>query len=201
MCAIAAPALAASIAASAIAAGVIGTRSDLPVVSPAPVTAQVMKTSQFTARLSASPAVRGNAIRPPDAASSVAVSTTSPLRLDGRSALVTGCGSEAGIGFACAQLLAELGARVTITSTTDRIEARAAELRAAGADGARARRRPHRPRAGARAGRRRRGARTARSTCSSTTPGLAQTGVEIDGRALRRAARARRSGTTSSSTC
>ena len=53
ICAIAAPALAASIASSAIAAGVIGTRSDLPVVSPAPVTAQVMKTSQFTARLSA----------------------------------------------------------------------------------------------------------------------------------------------------
>ena len=47
----AAPAFAASMAASAIAAGVIGTRSDFPVVSPAPVTAQVMKTSQFTARL------------------------------------------------------------------------------------------------------------------------------------------------------
>jgi 3-oxoacyl-[acyl-carrier protein] reductase len=61
------------------------------------------------------------------------VSTASPLRLDGRSALVTGCGSEAGIGFACAQLLAELGAQVTITSTTDRIEARAAELAAGGA--------------------------------------------------------------------
>jgi NAD(P)-dependent dehydrogenase (short-subunit alcohol dehydrogenase family) len=56
-----------------------------------------------------------------------------PFRLDGRSALVTGCGSEAGIGFACAELLARLGARVTITSTTDRIEARAGELRAAGA--------------------------------------------------------------------
>ena len=52
MCAMAAPALAASIASSAIAAGVTGTRSDFPVVSPAPVTAQVMKTSQFTARLS-----------------------------------------------------------------------------------------------------------------------------------------------------
>jgi 3-oxoacyl-[acyl-carrier protein] reductase len=61
------------------------------------------------------------------------VSTSSPLRLDNRSALVTGCGSEAGIGFACAELLAELGARVTITSTTDRIETRAGELRAAGA--------------------------------------------------------------------
>jgi 3-oxoacyl-[acyl-carrier protein] reductase len=61
------------------------------------------------------------------------VSNPSPLRLDGRSALVTGCGSEAGIGFACAALLARLGASVTITSTTDRIQARAAELRAAGA--------------------------------------------------------------------
>ncbi len=61
------------------------------------------------------------------------MSSSPPLRLDGRSALVTGCGSEAGIGFACAQLLAELGAKVTITSTTARIETRAAELRAAGA--------------------------------------------------------------------
>ena len=58
------------------------------------------------------------------------MSNSSPLRLDGRSALVTGCGSEAGIGFACAELLARLGASVTITSTTDRIEQRAAELRA-----------------------------------------------------------------------
>jgi 3-oxoacyl-[acyl-carrier protein] reductase len=63
----------------------------------------------------------------------VPVSTAGPLRLDDRSALITGCGSEAGIGFACAELLAQLGARVTITSTTERIEARAAELRAAGA--------------------------------------------------------------------
>ena len=61
------------------------------------------------------------------------VNDSTPLRLDGRCALVTGCGSEAGIGFACAGLLGRLGARVTITSTTDRIEARAAELRAAGA--------------------------------------------------------------------
>jgi 3-oxoacyl-[acyl-carrier protein] reductase len=61
------------------------------------------------------------------------VPVSTPFRLDGRSALVTGCGSEAGIGFACAELLARLGARVTVTSTTDRIEARAGELRAAGA--------------------------------------------------------------------
>jgi 3-oxoacyl-[acyl-carrier protein] reductase len=61
------------------------------------------------------------------------VTNSTPLRLEGRSALVTGCGSEAGIGFACAELLARLGARVTITSTTGRIETRAAELHAGGA--------------------------------------------------------------------
>ncbi len=48
MCTIAAPARAASTADSAICAGVTGTCGLLPVVSPAPVTAQVMKTSQFT---------------------------------------------------------------------------------------------------------------------------------------------------------
>src|SRR4029077_7267130 len=48
MCATAAPARAASMAASAICSGVTGTSSLRPTVSPAPVTAQVMKTSQFT---------------------------------------------------------------------------------------------------------------------------------------------------------
>jgi 3-oxoacyl-[acyl-carrier protein] reductase len=57
-----------------------------------------------------------------------------PFDLAGRTALLTGCGSEAGIGFASARLLARLGARVAITATTDRIEARAGELRAEGAD-------------------------------------------------------------------
>jgi 3-oxoacyl-[acyl-carrier protein] reductase len=57
-----------------------------------------------------------------------------PFDLAGRAALVTGCGSEAGIGFACARLLARLGARVAITSTTERVEERAAELRAKGAE-------------------------------------------------------------------
>jgi 3-oxoacyl-[acyl-carrier protein] reductase len=56
-----------------------------------------------------------------------------PFDFSGRSALVTGCGSEAGIGFAAARLLAQLGARVAVTSTTDRIEQRAGELRADGA--------------------------------------------------------------------
>ena len=44
---IAAPARAASIPASAICAGVTGTLSDRPVVSPAPVNAQVMKASRL----------------------------------------------------------------------------------------------------------------------------------------------------------
>src|SRR5947208_5148827 len=48
MCATAAPARAASIAASATCSGVTGTCSLRPAVSPAPVTAQVTKTSQFT---------------------------------------------------------------------------------------------------------------------------------------------------------
>jgi 3-oxoacyl-[acyl-carrier protein] reductase len=57
-----------------------------------------------------------------------------PFDFSGHAALVTGCGSEAGIGFACARLLARLGARVAITSTTERTEERAEELRAEGAE-------------------------------------------------------------------
>ena len=77
-----------------------------------------------------------------------------------RRALVTGAGSADGIGFATARLLAARGAEVAITSTTERIHERAAELGARGvvADltvvggrGARSWRRP------------------GRSTCSSTT--------------------------------
>ena len=57
-----------------------------------------------------------------------------PFGFAGRVALVTGCGSERGIGFASARLLARLGASVAITSTTsERLEARAKALRAAGA--------------------------------------------------------------------
>jgi 3-oxoacyl-[acyl-carrier protein] reductase len=57
-----------------------------------------------------------------------------PFDFSGRVALVTGCGSESGIGFACARLLAGLGAGVAVTATTERIEQRAQELRAAGAE-------------------------------------------------------------------
>ena len=52
----------------------------------------------------------------------------SAFSLEGRTALVTGCGSPDGIGFATARLLAAQGARIAITATTERIHERAAEL-------------------------------------------------------------------------
>ena len=42
-----------------------------------------------------------------------------PCDLTGDVAVISGCGSEAGIGFACAGILAQLGARVALTATTD----------------------------------------------------------------------------------
>ena len=54
--------------------------------------------------------------------------------LTGRTALVTGAGSPDGIGFATARILGSLGARVVITSTTNRIDERAAEMTALGID-------------------------------------------------------------------
>lgn len=54
--------------------------------------------------------------------------------LAGQGALVTGAGSEEGIGFACARLLGEAGARVVVTSTTSRIERRVTQLRDQGVD-------------------------------------------------------------------
>lgn len=56
--------------------------------------------------------------------------------LSGRVALVTGAGSADGIGFACARMLASLGAAVAVTATSERVHERAAELRAGGAAGA-----------------------------------------------------------------
>jgi 3-oxoacyl-[acyl-carrier protein] reductase len=53
-------------------------------------------------------------------------------RFNNRVALITGTGSEKGIGFATADILAKCGARVAITSTTDRIYERANELEGEG---------------------------------------------------------------------
>jgi 3-oxoacyl-[acyl-carrier protein] reductase len=58
----------------------------------------------------------------------------STLDLRGRTALISGAGSENGIGFVTARALGELGARVAITSTTDRIHQRVAELQRDGID-------------------------------------------------------------------
>lgn len=48
--------------------------------------------------------------------------------------LVTGAGSETGIGFCTARLLAQLEGKIALVSTTDRIHRRAEELRALGAE-------------------------------------------------------------------
>src|SRR5437899_10720907 len=55
-----------------------------------------------------------------------------PLPLNKQMAVITGAGSAEGIGFAVARRLRAAGVRVVITSTTDRIHARARELQAGG---------------------------------------------------------------------
>ncbi len=59
-----------------------------------------------------------------------------PFDLAGRVAVVTGAGSPTGIGMASARLLADMGSAVLVTSTTDRVQERAGELRSAGGDAA-----------------------------------------------------------------
>ncbi|MEO6943116.1 MAG: SDR family NAD(P)-dependent oxidoreductase [Lacisediminihabitans sp.] len=56
------------------------------------------------------------------------------LSLAGRTALISGAGSATGIGIAAARALGALGARVAITSTTDRIQDRVSELHHVGID-------------------------------------------------------------------
>lgn len=53
---------------------------------------------------------------------------------EGRVCLVTGAGSDSGIGFNTAVILGQLGARVAIVSTTERIYNRTDELKALGID-------------------------------------------------------------------
>jgi NAD(P)-dependent dehydrogenase (short-subunit alcohol dehydrogenase family) len=54
------------------------------------------------------------------------------LQLNKQTAVITGAGSAQGIGFAVARRLHAAGVRLVITSTTDRIHARARELAASG---------------------------------------------------------------------
>lgn len=56
------------------------------------------------------------------------------ITFENKICLVTGAGSENGIGFNTARILGELGARVYMVSTTDRIFKREAELRHLGID-------------------------------------------------------------------
>lgn len=49
-------------------------------------------------------------------------------RFDGQVCLITGAGSPMGIGFAAAQIIGELGGKIALVSTTDRINNRAQEL-------------------------------------------------------------------------
>jgi 3-oxoacyl-[acyl-carrier protein] reductase len=60
------------------------------------------------------------------------VSIPASFDLTGRVALVTGAGSETGIGFATARLLAQLGATVCVSATSDRIHDRVQQLAADG---------------------------------------------------------------------
>ena len=55
---------------------------------------------------------------------------------DGRVVLVTGAGSQSGIGFAAASILGARGARVAVAATTERIQTRRAELERLGIDAA-----------------------------------------------------------------
>lgn len=60
------------------------------------------------------------------------MTTVTPFRLDGRVALVTGAGSETGIGFATARFLGRMGATVVLTGASERVHDRAAELNSVG---------------------------------------------------------------------
>ncbi len=61
-----------------------------------------------------------------------AVPVTRAFDMKGHVAMISGAGSPEGIGFAVARELGGLGARVVVTSTTDRVHDRVAELRESG---------------------------------------------------------------------
>ncbi len=61
---------------------------------------------------------------------------TSLLDLEGSVALVTGGGSEHGIGFACARMLGAAGAHVMVTASSERVHARGRELAVEGIEAA-----------------------------------------------------------------
>jgi len=56
------------------------------------------------------------------------------IHFENQVCLITGAGSETGIGFCTAKILARLGGKIALISTTDRIQERAEELRALGAE-------------------------------------------------------------------
>lgn len=62
------------------------------------------------------------------------VPLTAAFDLTGHTAIISGAGGREGIGFAVAQELGGLGARVVVTSTTDRVYDRVAELQLSGID-------------------------------------------------------------------
>lgn len=55
-------------------------------------------------------------------------------QFNGKVCLVTGAGSDSGIGFAAAKIIGQLGGQVAITSTTERIYEREQELKELGID-------------------------------------------------------------------
>jgi len=69
-----------------------------------------------------------------DAIGRIQIDKIEHMNFSGKAALITGAGSPQGIGFATARLLAQQGAKIAITSTTKRIEARARELAQEGAE-------------------------------------------------------------------
>lgn len=56
------------------------------------------------------------------------------INFENQVCLVTGAGSETGIGFCTAKILAGLGGKIALISTTDRIDQRAEELKSLGAE-------------------------------------------------------------------